>query len=132
MTPIERVGETTVREVVDRFVARMFDDFIIGFMFVGRDREAIARHEFEHAARVLGSDIPYTGRNIPSLHRPLKINGGQFRRRLAILTQELERANVPDDIRAVWIEAQRRMEKQITDGTDCVPPPDGAPHVPGR
>lgn len=127
MTPFDRVGSATVRAVVDRFVDRMFDDMIIGFHFTGKDRAAIQQREYEHAARVLGADIPYTGRNIPALHRPLRINGGQFRRRLALLRQELERAGVPDDIRALWIEAQERMQKQITDGTDC-----GAPDASGR
>ncbi len=108
----------------------MFDDFIIGFLFQGKDRERIKEHEYAHAARVLGGDVPYTGRNIPELHRPMRINAGQFRRRLAILRTELERAGVPDDIRGVWIEAQQRMERQITDGTDCAP--GGATNVPGR
>ena len=127
MTPFERVGSATVRAVVDRFVDRMFDDFVIGFLFTGKDRAGIQQHEFEHAARVLGAELAYTGRPIPALHRPLKINAGQFRRRLALLRQELERAGVPDDIRALWIEAQQRMQKQITDGTDC-----GAPDVVSR
>lgn len=126
MTPWERVGSATVQEVVDRFVDRMFDDFVIGFLFAGKDRERVKRHEYEHAARVLGGDVPYTGRPIPELHRPLRINGGQFRRRLALLRQELGRAGVPDDIGALWIEAQLRMQKQITDGTDC-----GAPDAAG-
>lgn len=130
MTLFERAGPTIVRAVVDRFVDRMFDDFIIGFLFAGKDRERIRQHEFEHAARVLGADLPYTGRNIPELHRPMKINAGQFRRRLAILRGEIERAGLPDDIGAVWIEAQQRMERQITDGTDCAP--GGATHVPRR
>lgn len=121
-TEFERLGgEPVVRALIDRFVDRMYDDFIIGFHFAGRDRARIKAHEYEHAARVLGADLPYTGRNIPELHRPLKINGGQFRRRLALLRQELERANVPEDIGATWIEAQLRMERMITDGTDCAP-----------
>jgi truncated hemoglobin YjbI len=127
MTAYERVGADTIHTVIDRFVDRMFEDFVIGFLFQGKDRARVKQHEFEHAARVLGGDIPYLGRNIPELHRPLRINGGQFRRRLALLRQELERAGVPDDIRAVWLEAQQRMQKMITDGTDC-----GAPDVPGR
>jgi truncated hemoglobin YjbI len=89
--------------------------------------ERVILHEYEHAARVLGGTVSYTGRPIPELHRPLRINARQFRRRLALLRQELERAGAPADIIATWIEAQERMQKQITDGTDC-----GVPHVPGR
>ena len=76
MTDFDRAGgEATVRGVIDRFVDRMFDDFIIGFRFDGKDRARIKAHEYEHAARVLGASIPYTGRDIPGLHRPLRING---------------------------------------------------------
>lgn len=126
-TPSERAferagGEAVVRAVVDRFVDRQFDDPIIGFFFAGKDRDRVKRHEYEHAAGVLGADVPYAGRPIPQLHRALRINAGQFRRRLALLRQELERAGVATDVAALWLDAQRRMERSITDGTDCGPP----------
>jgi truncated hemoglobin YjbI len=113
-------GEAVVRPVVDAFVRRMASDFIIGFFFAGKDLEKIVQHEFEHAAAVLGADVPYRGAPIPSLHQPLRINAGHFRRRLAILVQELDRANVPPVVKEAWLDAQRRMERRITDGTDCV------------
>lgn len=122
-TPFERAGgEPVVRAVVDRFVDRMFDDRIIGFFFEGKDREGIKRHEYAHAAAVLGAGVPYEGRPIPSLHRALRINAGQFRRRLALLRQEIERAGIPADVQELWLDGQRRMERMITDGTDCAPP----------
>lgn len=120
-------GEAAVRAVVERFVDRMFGDRIIGFLFAGKDRDRIVQHEYEHAARVLGAPVVYTGRPIPELHRAMRINNGQFRRRLALLRQELERAGIPEDICAVWIEAQERMQRLITDGTDC-----GAPNAEAR
>lgn len=127
-SPFERLGgPEAVRGIVERFVLRMVGDRIIGFFFDGKDIDRVIQHEYEHAARVLGASIPYTGRPIPELHRALRINAGQFRRRLALLRQELERAGAPADIIGTWIEAQERMQKQITDGTDC-----GVPHVPGR
>lgn len=120
MTPFERLGgEAVLRPIIERFVERMFDDRIVGFLFVRSDRARVAQHEYEHTAKVLGATLPYTGRAIPELHRPLRINNGQFRRRLALLRQELERGGVPHDISALVIEAQERMQKLITDGTDC-------------
>lgn len=122
MTPFERAGgEPVVRGIVDRFVDRAFDDVIIGFFFAGKDRAGIKTHEYAHAAAVLGARVPYTGRPIAPLHRPLRINAGQFRRRLAILRTEIERAGLPADIAELWLDAQRAMERQITDGTDCAP-----------
>ncbi len=115
-------GAAVVRGVVERFVARCFDDAIIGFLFAGKDRERIVTHEFGHASAVLGGPAPYDGRPIPELHRPLRINAGQFRRRLALLRQEIERAGIDPEVRDAWLDAQRRMERRITDGTDCAPP----------
>lgn len=128
MTPYEQIGgEPVLRGIIDRFVDRMFADVIIGFLFAGKDAARIKQHEFEHTAKVLGAGLPYTGRPIPELHRPMRINAGHFRRRLALLRQELGRAGVPEDISALVIEAQERMLKQITDGTDC-----GVPDAHGR
>lgn len=124
MTPFERAGgEPVVRAIIDRFVDRQFEDSIIGFFFAGKDRAAVKQHEYEHAAGTLGAQVTYTGRPIPSLHKALRINSGQFRRRLALLRQEIERAGVPADVLEAWLDGQRRMERAITDGTDCAPPP---------
>lgn len=111
-----------MRAIVDRFVDRMFADAIIGFLFAGKDAARVKQHEYEHAAAVLGAPVAYTGRPIPALHRALRINAGQFRRRLAILRQEIAREGLPDDVAELWLDGQRRMERQITDGTDCGPP----------
>ncbi len=120
MTPFEQAGgEAVVRGIVDRFVDRAFDDMIIGFFFAGKDRARVKAHEYEHAAAVLGADVAYTGRPIAPLHRPLKINGGQFRRRLALMRQEIERAGVPAEVAERWLDGQRAMERSITDGSDC-------------
>lgn len=109
-----------MRSVVEAFVRRMADDRIIGFFFEGKDLTRVIRHEQEHALAVLGLGAGYTGRPIPALHKPLKINAGQFRRRLALLQQAMAQAGLPEGVQARWLDAQRAMEAAITDGTDCV------------
>jgi truncated hemoglobin YjbI len=99
----------------------MANDFVIGFFFAGRDLERIIAHEYEHAAIALGAAVPYTGRPLASSHRPLKINAGHFRRRLALLRNEIEAAGIPEDIRDRWLAHQRALEAVVTDGTDCAP-----------
>lgn len=112
-------GEPVLRAIIDRFVDRLFEDRIIGFLFEGKDRERIRRHEYEHAAASLGAPVAYGGRPIVGLHRPLRINAGQFRRRLAILRQEMEKAGVPEEVRLQWNASQERLLPAITDGSDC-------------
>lgn len=120
MTDFERLGgESVLRPLIHRFVDRLFEDRIIGFLFEGKDPERIRSHEYTHAAISLGAPLVYEGRPIVALHRPLRINAGQFRRRLAILRQEIERAGAPEELRDRWLSSQQRLLPAITDGTDC-------------
>ncbi len=107
--------------VIDRFVDRMFDDFIIGFHFRNADRQRVKRHELQFARQHLLGEGRYEGRPIGALHRPLRINAGQFRRRLAILRTVATSCGMdPRDVER-WIEHDRSLMPAIVDGTDCVP-----------
>jgi len=120
----ERLGGADGLEALVRaFIDRVFDDFIIGFQFVGRDKDRIVMHETAHAAQHLGGPDAYAGRPVHRVHHPLKINRGQFRRRLAILRTVLSEHQVPADIVDRWVAADQRMEAAITDGSECLPEP---------
>ena len=114
-------GHEGLERLVRAFIDRAFDDMIIGFTFVGKDKERIVRHEVEHASGNLGGPSAYTGRPVARVHRPLRINRGQFRRRLALLRTVLREQGVEEDIIDRWVAADRRLEEAIVDGTDCVP-----------
>lgn len=122
MTDYERMGgEEALAAAVGAFVDRFFADFIIGFLFVGKDRDRIVRHEIELASQHLGGPHRYQGRPIGEVHRPLRINRGQFRRRLAIVRTVLREHGVPDDVIDRWIATEQKLERVVTDGTDCAP-----------
>jgi truncated hemoglobin YjbI len=115
-------GEAAVQAHVRALVARFASDFIIGYLFEGRDLERVIRHEVEHAVEHLGGPRRYTGRPLALAHRPLRINRGHFRRRLAILRTVLGERGVDPEIIDRWIAAEARLEAAIVDGTDCAPP----------
>jgi hypothetical protein len=122
MDDLARIGGMdALRAHLAAFLDRAFDDMIIGFTFVGRDKERILRHEVEHAARTLGADVPYTGRPLGAVHRALRLNRGQFRRRLALLRTVLLERGVDADVVARWIAADAKLEDAMTDGSDCTP-----------
>lgn len=124
MTDLERVGGAgEVRHLMARFVERVAGDFIVGFLFEGRDLERIATHEAELAIAHLGGAGVYNGRPIGQVHRPLRINRGHFRRRLAILRTVLGEAQVDPEIIQRWVAHDAALEPVVTDGTECVPPP---------
>ncbi len=122
MTDYETIGGNPALErIVAAFVDRVFADPIIGFFFVGKDRDRILRHEIAFAARHLGGPSEYTGRPIGEVHRPLRINRGQFRRRMAILRTVLGQQGVPPEIIERWVASESALIAIITDASDCVP-----------
>ena len=121
MTDFERIGEERLARAVGDFVDRFFGDFVIGFLFEGKDRDRIARHELEHASRHLGGPMPYTGRGLKPVHQPLRINKGHFRRRLAIVRHTLREHGVDDDVIERWLAFERKLEPTITTDLDCLP-----------
>ena len=108
-------GEPALRSIIARFVDRMFDDLMIGYLFRAADRERVKAKEFEFAARHLGAAVEYTGRPIQEAHRAHRITGGQFMRRLQILKETLAEFQVPAAVREHWIQHTLSLQSQITD-----------------
>ena len=118
-------GEPALRQIVDRFVDRIFDDVMIGFFFRNARRERIKQMEYEFAAQHLGAPIEYTGRPIAEAHRAHPIMGGQFARRFTILKQTLEEAGVPEHVKQHWLAHTEALRPQVTadEAGQCTAPP---------
>jgi hemoglobin len=112
-------GEPGMMALVADFVDRMISDPIIGFRFVGVDRDRLVRRELEHASEILGGPLRYEGRPLAAVHRRLGIHAGQLRRRLAILAA-VGRAHGADPAAlAAWVEADRALGPFLIDPGDC-------------
>ncbi len=121
ITDYERLGgDEGLSRLVRAFVDRVFEDFIIGFLFAGKDRARFVQHETAFAAAHLGGPRAYAGRPLGAVHGPLKINRGHFRRRHAILRHVLREHGVDDAVIARWIGAEQGLERVVTTGIDCV------------
>lgn len=116
-------GEPALRAVVNRFVDRMFDDTMIGYLFRAANREHVKQKEFEHAAAHLGASVSYTGRPLADAHRRHAIRSGQFMRRVQILKDVFAELNVPERVREHWISHTLALRPQITsaEGDLCDP-----------
>jgi len=116
-------GEPVLRQIIDRFVDRVFDDVMIGFFFRNARRERVKQKEYEFAAQHLGAGTPYTGRAIDDAHRAHPIMGGQFARRLTILKETLDAAGVPEHVKRHWIEHTESLRPLVTAdaGRECDP-----------
>ncbi len=116
-------GEAKLRQIIDSFIDRVFEDRMIGFFFRNADKNRIKEMEFQLSARFLGADIEYQGRPLDEVHAKHPIMGGQFARRLQILKETLEFYEVPKHIEEAWIEHTEGLRPLITGdaGSDCDP-----------
>mgnify|MGYP001556929161 CR=1 FL=1 len=116
-------GEPTLRLILDRFVDRLFDDAMIGFLFRDARRARVKEPASAFAARHLGAAVAYTGRPLRDLHARHSITGGQFNRRLQILKNTMDEIGVPGNVREHWIQHTEALRRQITGdaGTACDP-----------
>ena len=114
MTDYEAIGgEQTLRAIIEDFVGRVFDDVMIGFIFLGKNRARITEMEFLLASQQLGGPHAYTGRDIAEVHRRLPIMGGHFDRRRQILVNTLGDHRVPDPVVARWLAHVDDLRAQV-------------------
>jgi hemoglobin len=116
-------GEARLREIIDVFIDRVFEDRMIGFFFRNADRRKIKELEYQLTAQFLGGPVQYTGRPLDQAHAKHPIMGGQFARRMKILNDTLNDYNVPAAVRAAWIGHNEKLRGLITAnaGSDCDP-----------
>jgi len=108
-------GEAVLRPIIARFVDRLFDDLMIGYLFRAADRERVKAKEYEFAAQHLGGQVAYTGRPVREAHRVHRITGGHFMRRLQILKETLAEFQVPPEVSEHWIAHTLSLQSEITD-----------------
>ena len=109
-------GEPVLRRIVDRFVDRIFDDVMIGYLFRAADRTRVKAKEYEFAAAHLGGAVLYTGKPLDAAHRPHRIKGGEFNRRLQILKDVLAEEHVAESVVAHWVRHTEALRSTVTVG----------------
>ncbi len=121
MTDFEKLGEPTLRAIIDTFVDRCFADMMIGFHFQRADKARVKRFEYQHAAHFFGADVAYEGRPIDQAHRAHAILGGQFMRRRQILITTAREQGMPEEMVERWAAYQDTLRPQVTSqvGSGC-------------
>jgi hemoglobin len=117
----DKIGPDRLRAVIEDFYARIFGDVMIGFLFEGKDRQRLIDKEYELTARLLGADVPYTGRPMREAHARSPILGGHFERRLELLRQTLAAHAIDREVVDAWLEHTVALRAQITPdrGSEC-------------
>lgn len=114
---LARLGEERVRRLVHTFMERVFGDPMIGFYFQGRSLSRIRELECRFALSHLGGGDVYTGRPLDEAHGPLRIFGGHFDRRSALLRETLAEDGVDHDIAERWLEHTERQRALVIGGS---------------
>lgn len=117
MTLFDEIGGDRLRAVLTDFYERVFADTMIGFLFWGKDRALLIEREWEFTARLLGADVPYSGRPLRTAHAQSPILGGHFARRLQLLKEMMEKHEVPESVRKAWVEHTLALRPQVTRDT---------------
>ena len=116
-------GESQLRAIINTFIDRVFEDWMIGFFFRNADRARIKEMEYQLAAGFLGAEIQYQGRPLGKVHANHPIMGGHFARRRQILKETLECYQVSKEIQTVWLNHTDSLRPLITPepGSACDP-----------
>lgn len=123
-------GEAGLRRCIERFVDKVFDDVMIGYLFRAADRGRVKQKEFEHAAEALGATVAYTGRPLAKAHAPHRIRGGQFMRRIQILKETLAECGMPAAVTEALVANNLSLQPLITADEDGVCEPALRPSPP--
>lgn len=111
----DKIGADALRAVITDFYSRVFDDVMIGFLFIGKDRKRLIEKEVEFTSNFLGAEIQYTGRPMRAAHARVPIMGGHFDRRLQILKETLADHDVAAEVREVWIGHTVALRSLVTE-----------------
>jgi hemoglobin len=109
----EMGGEPALRRVLRRLYDRLFDDLLVGFLFAGKDKEALIEHQVWFTAAFLGGPRRYEGRPLPEAHAALPILPGHFDRRHRLLEQALEEERVPAAVREEWLRIDSSLRTSV-------------------
>jgi hemoglobin len=120
-TLFDQIGGDRLRRVLEDFYDRVLSDPMIGFLFVGVDRDRLVQREWEFTARLLGARVPYTGRSMPEAHAASPILGGHFLRRQQLLREVLAAHDVPAAVSEAWLAHNDTLRPQVTAdrGSEC-------------
>jgi hemoglobin len=110
----DQIGGDALRAVIEDFYDRVLSDVMIGFLFIGKDRQRLVDKEWEFTAGLLGGSVRYTGRPIREAHAASPIMGGHFDRRLQILKDVMADHDVDAEVRDAWVAHTNSLRSHVT------------------
>lgn len=88
-------GQAGIRRIVDRMVADVYADPVVGEIFRSHDRVRLSRTLFEQFCTILNAGCGYSGRDMASSHRDLGVRRADMNRVVEILQRAMAAEKVP-------------------------------------
>jgi truncated hemoglobin YjbI len=107
-------GPERLREILERFYAKLFEDPMVGFFFAGKSLDAIVAGQLGFLLWAFGAKPELESRHPREAHADLRpILRGHFDRRLVVLREVLTAEGLaPDDVDA-WLRVEESMRPHV-------------------
>lgn len=107
-------GLERLTEMMRVLYRRIFDDIMIGFMFVNVDFDQIVANQVQYTRAQLGNEqVEYTGMPIRRAHQPHPILPGHFNRRHELVKEVLREFEVPQHVFDAWVELELTLKDLV-------------------
>lgn len=107
-------GEETLAALIREFYDLLFEDVLVGFLFQPHDKERLITSQIAYLKAHLGDRSGvYDGPTIRRAHEKVPILPGHFDRRHKVLTDLLERWNVPEHVKAEWLTLDQSLRQFV-------------------
>lgn len=101
-----------ILEILVEFYDQVYADTMIGYVFHPFDKDKLTKAQHLFTMCML-KGVPYPGRPLGAVHRPLKIRKGQLLRRRVILSEILASSSLPLEFQKQWLRLEGKLEVQI-------------------
>ena len=113
-TLFEEIGETKIRQSIERFYEKAFIDPIISHFFFQKDHDHLSKMQFLFTATMLGSrSHAYTGTSMRSAHGCLNIKKAHFDRRRTLLIETLKEVGVDKKHIDRWVALEENFRDLV-------------------
>ena len=106
-------GLAGVRAVIQSLYDVLLDDFLVGFLFDGKDKARLVELQTAFTCAFLGGPERYTGKSLPEAHAALPLLPGHFDRRHHLLEQVLTRHGMPREVREEWLRIDEALRLSV-------------------
>ena len=110
----DQLGTAKITLILETFYERMADDPMLMHFFIGKDLKHIAHQQAAFMMNAAGMTPSFQGRGPSTAHVNIApIWQGHFDRRMVLLREVLENAQLAANLIQQWIDFERAFEKIV-------------------